>query len=278
MANPLRVVYDNAADRSDTLVASTTAGTLAASNLLTASKFEVWRSTATSATLTLTFTDAEFVGCVCLPFCNLTYAATIRVRGYTEVADASPAVDTGVIEASPYAPFDTIGWGYETLGRDEDSEPNSTYAVAWLTRTPVKKIVIDLVDTLNADGYIQACRIVVGNYWSPTRGAEVGASWELLDTSQHFRNDAGDLLTDVGTKHKKISFDLSTLSSTDRARLVRILKASGISSPVFMSLDPESTDTEFEQAHQIYGKLSKVSTITINAHNVYNAPCEIEEI
>ena len=66
----MRIVADNAADRS-TLIASSTAGLLAASNLLTDIKSEVWRSTGTSATLTMSWPVAELVGMVALPFCSL---------------------------------------------------------------------------------------------------------------------------------------------------------------------------------------------------------------
>ena len=82
----LRVLNVNLAD-SSTVVASVTAGSLAASNLLTNIKSQVWRSTGTSATLTASWTVAKTFNCVILPFTNFTNAATMRVRGYANLAD-----------------------------------------------------------------------------------------------------------------------------------------------------------------------------------------------
>ena len=101
MAN-LRIVYDNAANRA-TVAASTTAGTLTASNLLTDIKSQVWRSIGTSATLTLEWDDAEMVGMVSLPFASLTSEATIQVLGYLYTTDSNPLFDTGEQFACPSA-------------------------------------------------------------------------------------------------------------------------------------------------------------------------------
>ena len=73
----LRLIYDNVAS-SATLTASTTAGTLAASNMLTDVKSVVHRSTGTSVTYTMTWTANQTVGGVALPATNLTSTATIR--------------------------------------------------------------------------------------------------------------------------------------------------------------------------------------------------------
>ena len=51
MADNVRIIYDNAADRA-TITASSTAGVLVASNMQDDRKSVVWRSTSTSATIT----------------------------------------------------------------------------------------------------------------------------------------------------------------------------------------------------------------------------------
>ncbi len=271
------MVYDNAGDRA-TLTASTTAGSLAVTNLQTYPKAQVHRSTATSVTYTATWATSEFIGCAALPFCNYTPAATIRVRGYAEVADVIAAVDTGIIDACPYAAVGILDWGYEPLGVNAASRGGDVYAIAWFAITPVKKIVIDIVDTLNDSGYLQAGRLVLGNYWSPSYSATIGASVTIEDTSEHYRNDAGGLLTDVGTMHRKLDINLDVLTPDDRARFIRILRGNGKALPILLSLYPEDTDTELEQVHQVYGKISNMSSVTTSSWNVYSAPCEIEEI
>jgi hypothetical protein len=275
MAN-LRIVYDNAALRS-TLTASTTAGSLAASNLMSDIKSEVWRSTSTSATLTLTWTSAEYVSCVALPFCNLTTAATIRVRGYTNTGDATPAIDTGAQSASPTT-LGQINWGQQFLGVNSYAYGGGTYAVIWFASTAVKKLVIDLVDTSNTQGYVEAAKLITGAYWTPANNADYGVELTVADSSTHERSDAGDLRTDRGTLHKVLNLDLTMLTSVDRNALWSIYRGNGLSRPIFLSLTPLSDDVVEEQIYQVYGKLSKQGSIRYQFINQFSSTIEIEEI
>lgn len=274
----LRIVYQNAADDNLSLTASSTAGSLAASNLLTDIKSEVWRSTGLTESLTVTWTDARLIGCVALPFCNFTSTATIRVRGYTNVGDASPVFDTGAVPACAYAPFGLWDWGLEPLGVNAFSYGGGAYANVWISPNWVKQLTIDLVDADNAAGYIEAARLVAGSYFEPTYNADYGAEITYLDSSIQSRTDAGDLMTDVGTRARKISLNLSMMPTADRAELMKIIKGNGKSRPIYFSLFPENDDPELEQTYQIYCKLSDISAVTAPYFGAYSAPIELEEI
>lgn len=256
----MRIVYTNKADYA-TLTASATAGSLVASNLQTDLKSEIWRSTATSATLTLTWTAAETVSCVALPFCNLTSTATIQVQGFTEVADVTPVIDSGAVLACPSA------YGYSadlkvTTGVNSFAYGGATCADVWITPTVVKKIVITITDTNNTAGYIEAGRLVVGKYWSPDYNVEnEGVKVTFQEDSKHERSDAGELRTDRGPIYRRLAFDLNVMSSSDRNYIWRIVVGNGMSKAVYISLIPDSTDVFDESVHSMYGRLSSSTTI-----------------
>lgn len=84
MAN-MRVVSRNAVKRA-TLTASSTAGALAIDNLKTNDKSRVFRANGLSATVKGTFATAETISCAHLTHCNLSPAATMRVRASNEPA------------------------------------------------------------------------------------------------------------------------------------------------------------------------------------------------
>jgi hypothetical protein len=271
MAN-LRVVYDNAADRS-TPSASTTAGALAATNLLTDIKSEVWRSTATSATLTLTWAAAESVAMVAIPYCNLTATATMRVRCYTNTGDATPVLDTGTFTADSIAPFD--GWG---TGANMYAFGGGSSCVTWFNSVSVKKVVIDLTDTSNTAGYIEAGRLIVGGYWELTYNPDYGVTAGMNDLSTHERTDSGDLRTDRGAMYKTLSFDLNYMPAADRNILWRIARTNGMYKPLYVNLIPSDTDQYEEKIYQIYGKLSKGAAIKFQFMNQFATSLEIEEV
>lgn len=277
MAN-LRIVYNNAANRVSSIVASSTAGTLAASNLLTDIKTQVWRTNnvVVGPTLTLTWASPELIGVVALPYCNLTSAGQMRVQGYTNAGDASPVFDTGLQTAAPSS-FGTEQWGHLPLGVNAYSYGGGTYACLWFAPVSVRKIVITFSDNLNPSGYIEAARVVCGAYWEPTLNCEYGAVAGAGDMSKHERDDGGNLRTDRGPRYKTLSFSLSLLPAADRNQVWRLIYGNGMANPVFVSLMPDDTDAAGEQIFQIYGKLAKGGAITYQFYNQFNSQIELEE-
>lgn len=272
----LRIVYDNAADLSS-ISASTTAGSLVASNLLTDMKSEVWRSTGTSATLTLTWTSSKQIGMVALPFCNLTSTATFRVKVFTEVADASPALDTAAQQCCRQSSTPLAGWSGVAASVNSYSYGGANYAVLWFTPTIGKKVTIDIVDSSNPAGYIEASRIVVGNYFTPEVDAELNVDWSLDENTQNTRSEGSDLRSDIGTRSQMLKFNLSNMSPADRFTMSSILRGNGKSVPMFVSLFPSDTDASKEQAYQIYGKITGAISINHSNWNLFGCPVEISE-
>lgn len=273
----LRIVYDNAVTRNATMTASTSASaSLGVSNLLTDIKSDVWRSTGTSATLTLTWAASQLIGCVALPFCNLTATATIRVRGYTNTADASPVIDSGVVIACANAALGYWDWGSLPLGVNAFSYGGGAYGRVWITPSSVKKIVIDIVNTSPAT-YIEASKLVVGGYWEATRNPDA-VSVQPTDSSTHYRNQAGDLLTDLGSSSRTLNINLVNMPPEDRARMYAMARVNGKTGPILISVFPNSDDPELEQAHQMWGKLSDINPISMPNYQLYATTLDIEEI
>lgn len=272
----MRVVYDNAVDRS-TLTATAGVGTLVATNLLTDIKSEVWRTATTTAQITLTWVNTESVGCAALPFCSLSQTATMRVRGYTNAADATALFDTGNVLCSPNG-FGKWNWGATPLGVNAYAYSGAAYGMVWFAHAFVKKLVIDIIDTGNTLGYIEAARVVTGPYWTPLYGADYGAQLSVGDLSKHERSDAGDLRTDRGAMFKKVSLDLSYMPAEDRNVVWDIARTNGMSKPLLFSLSPTNTDTIEDQMFQVYGKLSQQSALRYQFMSQFSTSIELEEI
>lgn len=280
MAN-LRIVYDNAADRASTLVASTTAGALAAANLQMNSKSTVWRSTGTTASLSLTWAGAnpEKVACVVLPFSSLSPTATMRVRLYSDTGGSTLLIDSGTHLCCGSAPHGLADPAFLPSGANGYSYGGGVYACAWVAPTEsVRKAVIDIVDTDNPLGYIEAARLVVGDYWSPTINASAGVTLTMVDTSAHARTDAGDLLTANGTRHKKLTFDLPAMAAADRSQIISIMRVNGMPRPIYCSIFPENGDLDLEQDFQVFGKLMQMPGIGTPIFSRYATALDVEEV
>lgn len=275
MAN-LRVVYDNAASSTYGCVvtATSTAGTLVPANLLTDLKSEIWRGTSTTQTITLTWATAQAIHMVALPFASLTPTATIRVRG-NATPGGTQLFDTGVITPAGSA----ASFYLQTHTANQYGFGAGVTPALWFTGASVREVTILITDTSNPNGYIEAARVVAGNYWSPVNQCEVGAEVMMADLSRHERDDGGGLRTDRGPRYKTLSFDLSYMPAADRSTFWKIMLNNGMTKPVFVSLDPGAVgDGDGESLLQIYGKLSKMGTLKYLLPTQFNSRMDIEEV
>ena len=250
----LRVIHRNDADQATSLAASTTAGALVAAYMQTDLKGEPHRSTGTSVTYTLTWTAGVSLGAVALPATNLTAAATIRLRAYSDTACTALLQDTGVITACPG--LTDAPWTLNaTYNANVFAYGYVSKAVAWLAanQAGVKGIKIDLADATNPAGYIDCARIVAGPWWSPEWNAEAGVSTTVVDNSTNTRTDAGDLPSDRAPTHQELRLNLPVLPEADRSQIMQIMRANGVWKPVFISVLP-AKGTALEQDYMLYGK------------------------
>lgn len=273
MAN-MRIVADNAAARA-TLSASSSAGAFVSANLQLDDKTSVWRAIGTSATLTLTWGASERVAAVALPFCNLSPSATIRVRGYADMAGNSQLFDTGNVLACPASAMTLHGWS-ATQAASAYAYGGGTYARIWFGEASVMRLTIDIVDPANLQGYIEAACLVVGRYWSPAYNV---SSPEMTpgDTTELYRTDAGGQRAEAGYTYRRLSMGLTYMPAADRSALVKILRAGRVY-PILVSLFPDSADFDLERDHMVYGRRSSDSKVALQAALSYGTSIEIEEI
>lgn len=267
----LRLIYDNAADRA-TIAASSTAGALGVQYLKTDRKGEVHRSVGPAVDFTLTWPSMETIGGVGLPAANLTNTSEVRALAYE--GDALLA-DTGWQWAAPGLDMEAWDWEGELNGNAFPDGFHAKSALWFPVQLAADKLVIQLRDPDNPAGYIDCARIVAGGYWQPTYGAAQGAQTAVIDTTSASRSDAGDLVTNRGTKNDTMTLDLSVLLPPDRARMQKLMRSNGASRPVFISAVPTNGDPTLVQDWTIYG-LRQNSGMTWAASTFHSNQLTIE--
>lgn len=246
----LRILHDNAADRS-TVTASGTAGNLTAALMLNDRRSQAHRSTGTSVSYTLTWSAPQSIGAVVLPAVNLTAGATIRVRLYSDDAGATLLHDTGAVPACPGL---DLSWWSGTVNVNAFAFGALAKVARWLPQHyAARRVVIDLADPGNPAGYIDCARLLVGAWWSPEWGATGGADANVVDTSTATRNAAGELVSDLGTRHDTLSVELGALAEADRAKAVDIVRRFGTGRPFLVSAMPRAASPAAERDHMVYG-------------------------
>lgn len=269
----LRIIYDNAADRATSLTASTTSGSLAATNLQNDKKSLVHRSTGTSVTYTLTWSTNQTVSAVVLPCTNLSATATVRVRLYSDVAGTTLLRDTGT---KPASTTNNVTQLFGSLSVNTFQFGGFTKVVQWVQRaTTCRRCVVDIVDTGNPAGFIDCSRLVVGDYWTPQFNFEPGVTYELVDNSDVERSESGDVRVEERYKHERLSFNFALLPESDMLAWSRIVQYVGTTKNLVVTLMPEYDALAAETQYLIYGRRRNTG-ISYSNYKYYKSNFEIE--
>lgn len=271
----LRIIYKNIADTA-TISASSTAGSLTASNMQNDIKGKVHRSTGLTVTYTLTWPTAQKLTAVCLPAHNLSQNAIITVNLYTNNAATILAATSGARIATP---------GSNNMWNWNPPLNANTFAFGGVNKTTVwfpqeysniRAVKITLADSsTNTLGYIDCARLVIGSHWEPKQNVQNGSlQMSPQDTSTTTRTDAGDLISSRSIVYDTLSLSTAYLPEADRASFYRILKQ-GSSKYVLLSVFPNTNNSTLEADHTIYGRLAQTST-SQPYYGYFDIPIEIE--
>lgn len=276
----LRILYENQLDAADaSLSASTSASSLVANNLRSDLKTKIHRSINKTVTYTMTWLNPRLFNMAALMFTNLSSTATMRARLYTEATDLEPIYDTGAKLACASQPLGMWAWGSHPLGVNAFRFGGASHGRIYFTDTMAKKLVLDVDDELGATSYIEASRLLCGQYWSPETNADYGMEGIYEFNTEHELSDAGDLRTERRPIRRGLAINLNWLKeSGDQLMLHEILMSNAMVRPIFISLFPESTDPALEQRHQMYCKLDGDTRMSHPSYGVFAVPMNLREI
>lgn len=232
--------------------------TLPAAHLKTTDRAAVARSTSTaSQTLTGNFTATGAVSCVVLWRHNLTDAATWKVELFTAVNQGGTKVyDSGDVDA-----LTAPAIGYWVAASPGVALEPAQYSVLYFGSVNARSFRITLDDAANPDGYVQACRLMMGAYWEPSQNPDRGPELQWLDASSQWRSGGGTLRTDPRCQYRQLTLDFSVLSLADMADLQYLIARVGLRSEVWVSVLPgwgalDSSYLRAEVLQSFVGKLA----------------------
>jgi hypothetical protein len=213
---------------------------------------------------------------VAFPLSSFTPTATIKVRGFANIGDSSALFDTGnlipLITTFGNTPTQSLSLG------------GGNYAVVYFIGGDCREVEITMTDQARFDTgttrVISLPFIYIGDYWSPQYNCEYGAELGIVDLSKTERSEAGDLYTDVGPRHRTMALDFTLMPKENRDVFWRILLQNSVVNPLYISLTPDNDldDDSGEAMYQIYGKMSKQSSMKYQFINQFNSRIDIEEL
>jgi hypothetical protein len=275
MASDLLIVYDNAVDRATVSADSTAGSTAVASNLKNDIKGKIHRSGYTgSVEYKFTWPTNQIVGAVVVPMTNVSTAAILKVDLYSD-DNWTTSIFTGSNSAFTYS--DISNWnnysGSATANEFGSGRYSIGYSILGSNYTNVRSAKVSLLGDTSGS-LIDTSRVVAGRAWRPTRYASNGIQFTIEDTSSKVKTNSGSIVVDPGFKYNNLSFDIKYMDETDRGELVKILKMTGSSKNVFVSVFPSSA-SRLRDDYSVYGTFVK-SPLTYEIYGYYTNTISIE--
>lgn len=275
----VRLIFPNAADEAALTCSPAEVAALPVANLQEQSRGHVWRSTGIAAQRILgDFSGYQSISAVALVRHNLTASATYRLRLYDQTGQTGTLLyDSGaVIVAGDMLEWGAFEWGVDPWGAGSLQDWPVPYFVAWFPAVNALSFDLELDDTANPDGFLQAARLVMGAYFEPTYNLSAGMEVSWRETSKQSRTEGGTLRTDERDPYRRFSFSLEHLSPAERTTLLDRLRRVGLRNDLFLSCYPESGgDAERDYAGLV--KLVEIPTLSLSRPGAYRTQLIFEE-
>jgi len=245
---------------------------------------KVYRSdSATTVQIDVDFGQSRIVDFIALIRHNISQAGTIRWR-LSAAADFSTTVyDSGEVNAWPTVEeFGTLPWGIFNWGGFLNPEVAASYTISSFaildSAVQARYLRIDIADASNADGYIQAGRLICGPSYRPSTNYGFGAEFQFVDESRVVKSRGGQTFIDEVERYRKARFELINLPEAEIFSNIfnNVDRQRGIAKDILIIPQPSDSSTWITQ--NIYGRLVSTQPIVNRTLEYYGRVLEIEEL
>lgn len=283
MANMI-ISSTNVIDDADSIAASSEVATLPVENLQDRQLVKVYRSDdATTVQIDVDFGQSKIVDFVALIRHNISQSGTIRWR-LSNAADFSTLVyDSGAVDAWPVVEeFGTLPWGVFSWGGFLNPEVAANYTISSFdvldAAVQARYLRIDIDDDSNADGYIQAGRLICGPSYRPSTNYGFGAEFEFVDDSRVVKSRGGQTFIDEVERFRRARFELINIPEAEVFANIfnNVDRLRGIAKDILVIPQPDNPRTWITQ--NIYGRLVSTQPIVNRTIDYYGRVLEVEEL
>lgn len=274
----------NHVDTASSIGASSEAATLPVENLQDRQLVKVYRSNgATTVQIDVDFGQGRIVDFIALIRHNISQTGTIRWRLSNFSDFSTTTYDSGSIDAWPVVEeFGTLPWGIFSWGGYLNPQVAANYTISSFavltTAVQARYLRINIVDGDNADGYIQAGRLICGPSYRPSTNYGFGAQFEFVDESRVVKSRGGQTFVDEVERFRRARFELINLPEAEIFSNVfnAIDRQRGIAKDILIIPQPDDPNTWITQ--NIYGRLVSTEPVVNRTLDYYGRVLEIEEL
>lgn len=173
---------------------------------------------------------------------NMTTAGTLQPRLYSDAAWTTNTYAPTASAAFVTSSLDAI----DSARYTERDFLHLKHTVIYFTeRTDIRSAIARFVDAANADGYVEATKLLMGKYREVTYNPPVG-NVELvqMDAGKGGRADDGSHIVDKSWKARRLTINLEHVPDADVTWLLAMARYLGLDKECAVDLYPEDTSAK----------------------------------
>jgi hypothetical protein len=278
MADKIRFIMHNHADLATLSASPTPLTTLPVENIQKVPRSKIMRSSsAATTTINGDFASTKTVSAMVLGRHNLTKNCTVTFNIYSGASQTSLLATSGPVTVTEIM-------AYEAASVLEYQDIKS---IAWFSKdgngdklayTNVLSFSIVINPGTGSNSYFDVGRIMVGDYIQPTYNLSNGYTLSYEEETKQFRTASGTLRSDMSLPYKTFTFNLDTVSETDRGILLEAFADVGLRKDFFLSIFPECINEQKQLDYSGIMKLSKTPTFTGIQSSWYKTKYTMDEV
>jgi hypothetical protein len=209
---------------------------------------------------------------------NLTAGATLRLKLWDGHNQTGTLVyDSGDVSLGEGIPgWGTFGWGVVPWGASIFSDWPVAFATLWFTLVSALSFELQMTDSGNTAGYMEASRLFLGKYFEPLKNMSYGVDCHWEEDTEQTQTDGGTIRSDPFTPYRLWQFDLGSLTSSEIASLMQFARNTGKRSDLFVSCYPEAGG-ELERNHAGQVKLIEMPKMPRGSATSWSARMVLKE-
>lgn len=274
MAN-LRFTGRNIADTGTISASPALVSTLPESHLQTQPRGEVARTTSAPASqeIKLTWAANQTANVLAIARHNFSTSATVRLYLYSDAAWT-----TGIYDSTALTAFATTGLNTSLdVHTDADFRGLKNYVHYFAEQTTIRSAKIVIADSGNADGYVEASRLLLAKYIETTYNPPYGGvGFTPDDASVQSEADDGSVVTEKRYKTRRLELDLQFVPDADLDDLLAFGRYQGLDKDFLVDLYPESATAKGLYQRGIF-KLSQLPKVAPLVYGYSGAPMTFVE-
>jgi hypothetical protein len=274
----------NYSDEATSISADSEVATLPVENLQDRQLVKVYRSDGdTDVEIDVDFGQGRIIDFVALIRHNISQTGTIRWRLSNAADFATTQYDSGTVDAWPIVEeFGTLPWGVFSWGGRINPEVAAQYQISSFAvlDNPVQAryLRINISDSSNAEGYIEAGRLIAGPAYRPSTNYGFGVEVQFVDESRIVKSRGGQTFVDEVERFRRIRFELQNLPEAEIFGNVfnNIDRLRGVAKDILVI--PQPDDPKTWPTQNIYGRLVRTEPIINRTLELYGRTIEVEEL